>query len=138
MMTGLYARRVRIGDARYRLRLKRGPQFRRQVDAFLQIAKGEAVAGPGCEPLAVLLFSVSRFSSSANSTTAISDSIPNVSCGLARLLTEMSYVRLPFSPFFPLTKEPHLLDSGLSKTCGDTAPECSVPAPDVSQENCPM
>jgi hypothetical protein len=25
---------VRIGDARYRLRLKRGPQFRRQMEAF--------------------------------------------------------------------------------------------------------
>jgi hypothetical protein len=36
---------VRIGDARWRLRLKRGPQFRRQMAAFQQIAKGEAVAG---------------------------------------------------------------------------------------------
>jgi hypothetical protein len=36
---------VRIGDARYRLRLKRGPQFRRQMEAFRQIAKGGAVAG---------------------------------------------------------------------------------------------
>jgi hypothetical protein len=36
---------VRIGDARYRLRLKRGPQFRRHMEAFRQIAKGEAVAG---------------------------------------------------------------------------------------------
>jgi hypothetical protein len=36
---------VRIGDARYRLRLKRGPQFRRQMEAFRQIAEGNAVAG---------------------------------------------------------------------------------------------
>ena len=36
---------VRIGDARYRLRLKRGPQFRPQMEAFRQLAKGEAVAG---------------------------------------------------------------------------------------------
>jgi hypothetical protein len=36
---------VRIEDARYRLRLKRGPQFRRQMEAFRQIAEGEAVAG---------------------------------------------------------------------------------------------
>ena len=36
---------VRIGDARYRLRLKRGPQFRRQMESFRQIAEGEAVAG---------------------------------------------------------------------------------------------
>jgi len=36
---------MRIGDARYRLRLKRGPQFRRQMAAFRQIVEGEAVAG---------------------------------------------------------------------------------------------
>ena len=36
---------VRIGDARYRLRLKRGPQFRRQMSAFRQIAEGDTVAG---------------------------------------------------------------------------------------------
>jgi hypothetical protein len=36
---------VRIEDARYRLRLKCGPQFRRQMEAFRQITKGEAVAG---------------------------------------------------------------------------------------------
>jgi len=36
---------VRIGDARHRLRLKRGPQFRRQMEAFRQIVNGEAIAG---------------------------------------------------------------------------------------------
>ena len=36
---------MRIGDARHRLRLKRGPQFRRQMAAFRQIAQGEAIAG---------------------------------------------------------------------------------------------
>ena len=36
---------VRIGDARYRLRLKRGPQFRQQMAAFRQIVEGDAVAG---------------------------------------------------------------------------------------------
>jgi hypothetical protein len=36
---------LRIGDARYRLRLKRGPQFLRQMKAFSKIANGEAVAG---------------------------------------------------------------------------------------------
>jgi hypothetical protein len=36
---------VRIEDGRYRLRLKRGPQFRRQMEAFRQVAEGEAVAG---------------------------------------------------------------------------------------------
>jgi uncharacterized protein (DUF433 family) len=36
---------VRIGDARWRLRLKRGPQFRRQMTAFRQISKGEAIPG---------------------------------------------------------------------------------------------
>jgi hypothetical protein len=36
---------VRIGHARWRLRLKRGPQFRRQMAAFRQIASGEAIAG---------------------------------------------------------------------------------------------
>jgi hypothetical protein len=36
---------MRIGDARYRLRLKRGPQFRRQMEAFRRLANGEAVAG---------------------------------------------------------------------------------------------
>ena len=36
---------VRIGDARWRLRLKRGPQFRRQMAAFRQMAKGEAIPG---------------------------------------------------------------------------------------------
>ena len=36
---------VRVGEARCRLRLKRGPQFRRQMEAFRQIANGEAVAG---------------------------------------------------------------------------------------------
>lgn len=36
---------VRIGDARMRLRLKRGPQFRRQMAAFKQIVRGEAVSG---------------------------------------------------------------------------------------------
>jgi hypothetical protein len=36
---------VRIGDARWRLRLKRGPQFRRQMTAFRQIANGEAIPG---------------------------------------------------------------------------------------------
>jgi hypothetical protein len=36
---------LRIADARYRLRLKRGPQFRRQMAAFRQIVEGDAVAG---------------------------------------------------------------------------------------------
>jgi hypothetical protein len=36
---------MRIGDDRYRLRLKRGPQFRRQIAAFRQIVEGDAVAG---------------------------------------------------------------------------------------------
>jgi hypothetical protein len=36
---------MRIGDARHRLRLKRGPQFRRQMAAFRQIVEGDAVAG---------------------------------------------------------------------------------------------
>lgn len=36
---------VRIGDARLRLRLKRGPQFRRQMSGFQQIVKEEAVPG---------------------------------------------------------------------------------------------
>jgi hypothetical protein len=36
---------VRIEDGRYRLRLKRGPQFRRQMEAFRQVAEREAVAG---------------------------------------------------------------------------------------------
>jgi hypothetical protein len=36
---------LRIGDVRHRLRLKRGPQFRRQMEAFRQIADGKAVAG---------------------------------------------------------------------------------------------
>ena len=36
---------VRIGDARWRLRLKRGPQLRRQMTAFRQITKGEAIPG---------------------------------------------------------------------------------------------
>ena len=36
---------VRIEDARYRLHLKRGPQFRRQMAAFRQVAEGGAVAG---------------------------------------------------------------------------------------------
>jgi hypothetical protein len=36
---------VRIGEARWRLRLKRGSQFRRQMTAFRQIAKGEAIPG---------------------------------------------------------------------------------------------
>ena len=36
---------LRIADARYRLRLKRGPQFRRQMAAFRQIIEGAAVAG---------------------------------------------------------------------------------------------
>src|ERR1019366_5692205 len=36
---------VRIEDGRYRLQLKRGPQFRRQMEAFRQVAEGEAVAG---------------------------------------------------------------------------------------------
>jgi hypothetical protein len=36
---------VRIGSARYRLRLKRGPQFRRQMVSFQQIVSGEAVPG---------------------------------------------------------------------------------------------
>ena len=36
---------VRIGDTRYRLRLKGGPQLRRQMEAFRQISEGEAVRG---------------------------------------------------------------------------------------------
>jgi hypothetical protein len=36
---------ARIGDVRWRLRLKRGQQFRRQMAAFRQIATGEAIAG---------------------------------------------------------------------------------------------
>jgi hypothetical protein len=36
---------LRIGDARWNIQLKRGPQFRRQMIAFRQIAKGEAVPG---------------------------------------------------------------------------------------------
>jgi hypothetical protein len=36
---------LRIEDARYRLRLKRGPQFRRQMAAFRQIVEGDAVGG---------------------------------------------------------------------------------------------
>ncbi len=36
---------VRIAEGRYRLRLKRGPQFHRQMAAFRQLANGTAVAG---------------------------------------------------------------------------------------------
>src|ERR1017187_5094048 len=36
---------VRIGDARHRLRLKRGPQFHRQMESFQQIVSGEAEPG---------------------------------------------------------------------------------------------
>ena len=36
---------LRIGDARMRLRLKSGPQFRRQYGQFRQLARGEAVKG---------------------------------------------------------------------------------------------
>lgn len=36
---------VRIGDQRWRLRLKQGPQFRRQLNSFRLIASGSAVPG---------------------------------------------------------------------------------------------
>jgi hypothetical protein len=36
---------VRTGDASWRIKLKRGPQFRRQMAAFRQIVNGEAVPG---------------------------------------------------------------------------------------------